>query len=89
MLEYGFEPFSQNETDGRVQLDNIFVTSGQTLSQGDLIGKLYVVGDGAHVHFGLYKDGKTICPEPYFTPEAREAILTLLHNALPGANMCY
>jgi murein DD-endopeptidase MepM/ murein hydrolase activator NlpD len=88
-VEYAFEPMSQNESDGQTQLENIYVTSGQNLSQGEIIGKLFVVADAAHVHFGLYKDGNAICPEPYFTPEAREAILTLLHNVFPGANMCY
>jgi len=59
---YGFEPFSQNMTDGQTQLSNILVSVGQSVSQGDIIGKLYTVGSGAHVHFGLMKDGIAINP---------------------------
>lgn len=88
-VEYAFEPFSAAQSDGNTQLANILVSVGQNVAQGDVIGNLYTVGSGAHVHFGLYKSGAAICPEPYFTPEARTSILNLLYVVWPNANMCY
>lgn len=88
-VEYSFEPFSTVQSDGNTQLANILISVGQNVAQGDIIGNLYTVGSAAHVHFGLYKNGAAICPEPYFTPEARTSILNLLYVVWPGANMCY
>jgi hypothetical protein len=86
---YAFEPFSSNQSDGQTQLDNILVSEGQTVSQGDIIGYLYIVGEYAHVDFALYKKGYAICPEPYFTQEATDSILRLIHKEQPGWDMCY
>lgn len=86
---YGFEPMSAVQSDGDTQRANILVSTGQNVSQGDIIGNLYTVGGGAHIHFGLYKNGTAICPESYFTPGDRNSILNLLHVVWPAANMCY
>jgi len=89
-VHYGFEPFGDNQSDGQTQFDNILVSEGETVSQGDIIGYLYTAPDpqNAHVDFGLVKHGDRICPEPYFTPEARDSILRLLHEVHPGWDMC-
>ena len=86
---YVFEPFSQDPAVGQTQLNNIKVSLGQVLSQGDIIGNLYGAGSGVHVHFGLMKNDTAICPEPYFTSEARTSILDLIHQDHPTWNMCY
>jgi len=90
---YAFEPMSADKSDGETQLDNIVVSEGQTVSQGDIIGYLYDpvgLGHGAHVDFGLLnEDWDRICPEPYFTSEARDSILSLIHEAHPSWDMCY
>jgi len=86
---YSFEPFSAVGADGQSQLANMRVTSGQQIAQGDTIGYLYVVGGAAHVDFGLIKNNQRICPEAYFTPEARQAVLTVIRKTWPGAQMCY
>jgi hypothetical protein len=88
-VEYAFEPFSAVQSDGDTQRTNILISAGQNVAQGDIIGNLYTVGSGAHVHFGLYKNGAAICPEPYFTSEAKTSILNLLYVVWRGANMCY
>jgi hypothetical protein len=91
---YAFEPMTTVRADGETQMANIFVSQEQSVFQGDIIGKLHTAGWGAHVHFGLYRylpngGDYAICPESYFTPEARESILTLIRREYPGANMCY
>ena len=88
-VEYAFEPFSAVQSDGDTQRANILVSAGQNVTQGDIIGNIYTVDGAAHVHFGLYKNGVAICPEPYFTLEAGISILNLLHVGFPNANMCY
>jgi len=84
---------SVDKSDGETQLANIVVSEGQTVSQGDIIGYLYDpvgLGHGAHVDFGLLnEDWDRICPEPYFTSEAKDSILSLIHEAHPGWDMCY
>lgn len=89
-VEYGFEPMTAVQADGETQLTNISVSEGQTVSHGDIIGYLYTAHEeDAHVHFGLHKNWVAICPEPYFTPEARDSILNLIHKDNPDWNMCY
>jgi hypothetical protein len=89
-VEYAFEPMTNVQSDGETQLANISVSDGQTVSQGDTIGYLCTAHEEyAHVHFGLHKNWVAICPEPYFTPEARNSILGLIHKDHPDWNMCY
>ncbi len=99
-INYVFEPMSNNQIDGQNQLGNIEVVEGQTVSQGDSIGRLDAVGEGAHVHFGVVQYGSSafqalgitgipICPEPHFSAGANTSILNLLHAAWPSAGMCY
>jgi hypothetical protein len=86
---YAFEPMSSNSADADTQMSNILVTQGQTVTQGQALGRLLVRGGGTHVHFGLYKGNNPICPESYFTEDARNSILLILHRTYPGANICY
>jgi hypothetical protein len=86
---YAFEPMTSNQADGETQLQNIIVSEGQSVSQGEIIGYLAVIGDGSHVDFGFLENWERVCPEPYFSPEAHESILSLVHMAWPGASMCY
>lgn len=92
-LIYGFETFSSDKNVGEVQLKNIAVQKGQKLQQGDLIGRLYKAGNGAHVHFGVVQGGRDAsgqkCPEPYFTDDAKETILRIIHKDHPDWRMCY
>lgn len=88
-VTYAFEPMSLDEEDGNIQMDNILVSVGQDVSQGDIIGYLHTRGSGAHIHFSLLKFWDAICPEPYFTSGARDSILFLLQQTWAGANMCY
>ena len=88
-VEYSFEPFSSDRAAGDAQLASIVVTNGQRVSQGEVIGRLRPTTQDAHVHFGLMRNNTAVCPEPYFTPEARAAVLTLIQKAYPSAQMCY
>jgi hypothetical protein len=73
---YSFEPCS-DIADANIQMDLILVSVGQMVNAGDEIGKLHMVGDGAHVHFGLLRNWVATCPYPYFEASARESILAL------------
>jgi murein DD-endopeptidase MepM/ murein hydrolase activator NlpD len=80
-------------TDGQTQLDSISVSLGQAVLQGDIIGYLYSPDYQAHVHFGLNKyvtggGDPLVCPDPYFTSQARTSILTLIQSEHPGADIC-
>ena len=86
---YAFEPMTAIHSDGETQLANILVSEGQLVAQGDIIGYLISTGKSSHVDFGLYKNGDAICPEPYFSQEATESILRLIHIVWPDADMCY
>jgi hypothetical protein len=99
-VKYAFELMSDVQADGQTQLTNIPVVAGQAISQGDIVGSLSVVGEGAHVHFSLVQFGSSffsslgvtaipLCPEPHFSPASRDSMLKLLHVAWPNANMCY
>ena len=88
-VEYAFEPMTNQSADGQTQLDNIFVSKGQDVQLGDLIGNLFFGANGTHVHFGVRENNDDICPELYFTASARDSIMQLIHLQWPGAMMCY
>ncbi len=88
---YAFETWSDVPADGIAQETNILshISLNQNIPQGHIIGELIKGGDGAHIHFGLKENGLDICPEPFFTPAARNSILNILHKIFPHARMCY
>jgi hypothetical protein len=88
-FDYAFEPFTSQQQDGQTQLSNVFVSVGQPVSPGDLIGRLHQVNGGSHTHFAVRTNFQAVCPDPYFTDPARQSILRLLRAMWPGANMCY
>jgi murein DD-endopeptidase MepM/ murein hydrolase activator NlpD len=87
--EYAFEPFSTNQSDGQLQLNYIQVHEGQHVDAGQIIGLLYTPFSNAHVHFSFFHYNEMICPENYWTEEAREAIMDLIHAYNPDWEMCY
>ncbi len=86
---YAFEPLTSNPAHADTQMAMIQVALGQTVSRGQLLGRLLARGHGYHLHFGLYKDDQAVCPESFFTTGARDSILIILRRAHPGAAMCY
>jgi len=92
-IVYAFETWSEDVMIGDNQLYNIQIEHGiqvnTTVTQGDVIGDLFKAGDGAHVHFGLKENGIDMCPDPYFTPVARDSVLNVLHLFYPHARICY
>lgn len=86
-VEYNFE--TQSPDTGDEQLANINVVEGQAVVQGDIIGYLYAQNESAHVHFTLYQNWIPSCPEVYFSQEAGNSMLELLHLTYPDANLCY
>lgn len=90
--EYAFEPMSSLQADGQTQLANILIAVGDTVTSGQLIGRLHAAMNGAHVHFSLTENNQFICPEPYFTSSAQASIMTILQNTFPSEpniQMCY
>ena len=87
-LGYNFE--SQAPNTGQAQYDNILVSEGQLVTQGDVIGYLYSAEnpEDAHVHFTLYKNAVPICPAPHFTQAAHDSILNLVAVVHQEVIMC-
>ena len=87
-IEYNFEAQAPNT--GQIQLENIFVTEGQWVAQGDVIGLLYSAENPefAHVHFTLYDSAVAICPAPYFTPSALLSVQELVAVEHPNNVVC-
>ena len=87
-VSYNFE--TQTPGTGQAQYDNILVTEGQLVAQGEVIGHLYSAEnpEDAHVHFTLYKNAVPICPAPHFTQAAHDSILNLIAVAHQEAIMC-
>jgi len=87
-IGYHFE--SQAPDTGQIQLENINVTEGQLVSQGEIIGALYSAEneDRAHVHFGFYTHAVQSCPEPYFNLADKNSILNLISVSHDEVVMC-
>jgi len=88
-LQYAFEIFSPNKADIDSQMADINVKLGQNVKQGQLIGHLHRIAEGAHVHFGIALNNQTICPEPFFTSQARIDVIAMIDKTYPGAKICY
>lgn len=92
-VEYAFEPMSPEEAHGDDQMALIQeqITVGAEVVQGQVIGTLLsAYSEHAHVHFGMYKNRESECPEPYFTKAARKSIIKLLRIWWPDADhICY
>jgi murein DD-endopeptidase MepM/ murein hydrolase activator NlpD len=88
---FAFETFSANAADGQTQRNMIAVSKGQTIVQGDIIGSSYMPNPAVQVtvHFSFIRDGVSICPEPYFSDEARASILQLIHKNHPDWVFCF
>lgn len=86
---YNLETFSQDDAIGDLQTENIFITEGQVVKQGNIIANLIYGGSGAHIDFGVGHGGTRVCPEPYFTQEARESVMRLITQSNPDWVMCY
>jgi hypothetical protein len=82
-LNYVFEPMTNLESDGDIQLSLIHVKAGDTLKAGDIIGELNVKNTGSHVDFGVIKNWNRICPYPYFSEAAKASI-----ERLADGKMC-
>ena len=89
-LQYAFEIFSSNKADIDAQMADITVKLNQIVQQGQLLGYLHRIQEGAHIHFGIaMKNEQAICPEPFFTPAARSATIALIQKTYPSAKLCY
>ena len=77
-VEWDFEPFSSSEADRDEQLARIRVSVGDVVRSGAVIGTLHRANDTSHVDWGIMKNYTLICPEPYFTDEAKSSILALI-----------
>jgi murein DD-endopeptidase MepM/ murein hydrolase activator NlpD len=92
-VEYAFEPMSSEEVHGDQQMALIQeqIAVEEEVVQGQVIGKLLSRhNDAAHVHFGMYKNRESACPESYFTQETRQSIIDLLQIWWPTADrICY
>ena len=98
--KYAFNTMSINTQAGQDQLENISVTLGVAVSQGDAIGYLKMFNESSHLHYGLWQFGQTkfqvfgvsgipMCPEAQFASQAKDSILNLLHVTWPNAKICY
>ena len=98
--KYAFNTMSTNAQAGQDQLNDISITEGDNVAQGDTIGNLKMFNDASHLHFGLWQFGQTmfqqygisgipICPEAQFAVQAKNSILKLLHVTWPNAKLCY
>ena len=87
-LFYAFESFAENETFGNIQLDAIDVEIGQEVTQGEIIGQLFLHRFGAHIHFMLHKNNEPVCPYQYFSTEAKGIFDTLWLEIGRGDTPC-
>lgn len=90
-----FEPRAHTREEAEYQRAAMPLVVGQKVERGDFLGTIFdlsggdMSGGGATVHFDIWKGEQNICPAPFFTPEAYESMVKLLHAMYPGAELCY
>jgi hypothetical protein len=85
---YAFESFAQNETYGQIQLDAITVEIGQKVTQGEIIGQLFMHEPSAHIHFMIQRKFRPVCPYLYFNTVAKSIFDTLWPLIGTGTHPC-
>jgi murein DD-endopeptidase MepM/ murein hydrolase activator NlpD len=85
---YNLETFSATDETGQKLRENLFIKKGQTVKRGDRIANLVYGGSGTHIDFGVTIASDRICPEPFFTTEAKESVMRLIHKDHPDWPMC-
>ena len=53
------------------QRDAIIVEVGDIVERGEVLGKLFCHGPGAHIDFGLLDQGEDACTYQYFSEAAK------------------
>jgi hypothetical protein len=88
---YNFEVFSDSDDLGASQQANVFFAEGDQVDAGEILGYLVQGGESAHLDFGVIPStgGNRSCPQPYFTTEAYDSIMGLIHADHPTWEMCY
>jgi len=92
IASYNFEVFSDSDAEGARQEANMQIANGSHVNAGDIVGYLFQGGESAHVDFGIKPTSETptmSCPQPYFTTEAYNSIMGLIHKDQPTWEMCY
>ncbi|MHA1251236.1 MAG: M23 family metallopeptidase [Candidatus Helarchaeota archaeon] len=89
LLVYGFEPWTTSKSDAEKQLDELKIKEGDWVKTGGVIANFVGYTDSAHIHFDLYLNGEQTCPKNYFSDEAYDEIMSLIHKYHDDWEMCY
>ena len=90
-----FEPRAHTVSEVALQRAAIRAAENDRVTAGDTLGFILNLSSEASgfgdvtVHFDWWVDGRNVCPEPYFKPEALSAMLSLLHAKYPDGRLCY
>jgi hypothetical protein len=88
-LRYGFEPWTNNENDARKQLEQLQINVGDWVDIGDKIADFVAYNESAHIHFDIVLKGNQVCPKDYFSVDAYNKTMDLIHFYNPSWEMCY
>ncbi|TES96087.1 MAG: hypothetical protein E3J90_08695 [Promethearchaeota archaeon] len=88
-LRYGFEPWTNNENDARKQLEQLQIKVGDWVNNGDKIADFVAYNESAHIHFDIDLNGNQVCPKDYFSDDAYNKTMDLIHFYNSSWGMCY
>ncbi len=88
-LHYCFEPWTNNTAMRDQQLSMIRVGLGDWVMKGEVIGAFLHLADASHVHFGVKVNHQWVDPRPFYSPEAYEEMMALIHTYHPDWEMSY
>ncbi len=89
VVHYNFEPWTQDSSDKDLQLEMLEIQEGDWVDIGEKIADFLHVGGSAHIHFGVIKDGQWQNPEPYFSENAYNEIMAMIHSFHPDWDLYY
>ncbi len=89
VLHYCFEPWTNNTVQQDQQLSMIKVRLGDWVMKGQEIGSFLRIEESAHIHFGVKVNHQWVDPRPFYSTEAYEEMMTLIHTFNPDWEMSY
>ena len=89
VLVYNFEPWTQKPEDKDQQLAMIIVQKGEWVEIGQEIGRFLCFQESAHIHFEVDYKRQQTCPQPFFSSDGYNEIMTMIHSFHPTWELCY
>ncbi len=89
VLVYGFEPWTNVESEAKVQQNKLSISVGDWVALGDNLAEFVAYEGSAHIHLDFLLNNNQICPKTYFSTEGYNKMMDMIQTFHPTWELCY